>query len=72
MIHQTIIRVITYFKVIRSLLLKIVNSSMENINKILDKNNWNLTRSPDDGHCTFHIDIGTYSAVGHTIFIIDN
>ena len=45
---------------------------MENINKILDKNNWNLTGSPDDGHCTFHIDIGPYSAVGHTSFIINN
>ena len=32
-------------KIIRILLLKVVNSSMENINKILENNNWNLTRS---------------------------
>ena len=35
----------------RILLLKIVNLYMENINKILEKNNWNITRSLGDGHC---------------------
>ena len=38
-------------KIIRILLLKIVNSSMENINKIFEDTNWNLTRSLGDGHC---------------------
>ena len=37
-------------KVIRILLLKIGNQSMENINTILEKNHWNLTRSSGDGH----------------------
>ena len=32
------------------------NSSMENINRILEKNNWDLTRSPGDEHCKFPMD----------------
>ena len=32
------------------LLLKIIKPSMENINKPIDKNTWNFTRSPGDGH----------------------
>ena len=38
-------------KVIRIMLFKIVNQSMENTNKIIEKNNSNLKRSPGDGHC---------------------
>ena len=34
----------------RILLLKIVNQSMENINKLIEKNTWNFTRSPGDRH----------------------
>ena len=41
-----------YLKVIRIVLLKLVNSSMENINQILKKNNWNLQSSPGDRHCS--------------------
>ena len=33
---------------------------MENVHKILENNNYNLTRSPCDGHCP------QYSAVGFT------
>ena len=37
-------------KVIRILLPKIVNQPMENIDKILENNTWNFTRSPGAGH----------------------
>ena len=34
----------------RILLVKIVNQSMENINKLIEKDTWNFTRSPGDRH----------------------
>ena len=37
-------------KIIRILLLKIIDQSMENINKLTEKNTWNFTKSPGDGH----------------------
>ena len=42
------------------LLLKIINQSMENINKLIEKNTWNFTISPGNGqfyycrHVYFH------------------
>ena len=61
---------LNFLKVIRILLLKIVNQSIKNINNIFENNNWNLTRSLGGRHCP------RYSVVGYThifsIFIINS
>ena len=53
-----------------SLLYKIVNSSMENINKILEKKHLNLTRPLVMDTVNVPWTLSPYSAVGHTIFSI--
>ena len=64
-------------KVIRIMLLKIVNQSMENIDKILEKDTGNLTRSPGSEHLLLstyisllnHFSLANYLLNGHKLML---